>query len=82
MKNVYEVLRQKELEVSRLTKEVAALRVAAPLLADGEAGNYNHPTSVSSTAQQPITILQAVNDNPQQASAAKWGDRAKQWLSR
>jgi hypothetical protein len=39
MKNVYEVLRQKELEVSRLGKEVEALRVAAPLLADdGEAG--------------------------------------------
>ena len=38
MKNVYEVLRQKELEVSRLEKEVEALRVAAPLLAeDGEA---------------------------------------------
>jgi hypothetical protein len=28
MKNVYEVLRQKELEVSRLEKEVEALRVA------------------------------------------------------
>jgi PAS domain-containing protein len=40
MKNVYEVLRQKELELSRLEKEVEALRVAAPLLADdGEAGN-------------------------------------------
>jgi hypothetical protein len=31
MKNVYEVLRQKELEVSRLKQEVEALRVAAPL---------------------------------------------------
>jgi hypothetical protein len=38
MKNVYEVLRQKELEVSRLKKEVEALRVAAPLVSeDGEA---------------------------------------------
>jgi len=38
MKNVHEVLRQKELEVSRLEKEVEALRVAAPLLSeDGEA---------------------------------------------
>ena len=34
MKNVYEVLRQKELEVSRLEKEVDALRVAAPLLSE------------------------------------------------
>ena len=40
MKNVYEVLRQKELELSRLEKEVEALRVAAPLLSeDKEAGN-------------------------------------------
>jgi len=34
MKNVYEVLRQKELELTRLEKEVEALRVAAPLLSD------------------------------------------------
>jgi hypothetical protein len=45
MKNVYEVLRQKELEVSRLEKEVEALRVAAPLLSeDGEAEDANQPT--------------------------------------
>ena len=40
MRDVYEVLRQKELEVSRLEEEVEALRVAAPLLSeDGEAGS-------------------------------------------
>ena len=45
MRDVYEVLRQKELEVSRLQKEVAALRVAAPLLSDdGETENINKPT--------------------------------------
>ena len=45
MKDVYEVLRQKKLEVSRLQKEVEALRVAAPLLSeDGEAENDNQPT--------------------------------------
>jgi hypothetical protein len=44
MKNVYEVLRQKELEVSRLKREVEALRVAAPLLSEGEqVGNDNKP---------------------------------------
>jgi hypothetical protein len=37
MRDVYEVLRQKELEVSKLKQEVEALRVAAPLLSDGEA---------------------------------------------
>jgi len=34
MKNVYEVLRQKELELTRLEKEVEALRIAAPLLSE------------------------------------------------
>ena len=53
MRDVYEVLRQKELQVSRLEKEIEALRVAAPLLADGEA-DRNEPTF------QP-----AANDSPQ-----------------
>ncbi len=44
MKDVYAVLRQKEIEQSRLEKEVEALRVAAPLLSeDGEAENDNQP---------------------------------------
>ena len=38
MKNVYEVLRQKELELSKLEKEVEALRVAAPLLSEDKEG--------------------------------------------
>jgi hypothetical protein len=34
MKNIYEVLRQKELQVSHLEKEVEALRLVAPLLSE------------------------------------------------
>jgi len=64
MKNVYEVLRQKELEVSRLQKEVEALRVAAPLLSDGEAENDHQPT------------LRAVNETPQPDHSG-WQDKAK-----
>ncbi len=83
MKNVYEVLRQKELELSRLEKEVEALRVAAPLLSeDKEAGNENKPTLAASAAaqQQPIRIPQpAVNAAPQAARAAGWEDTAKRW---
>jgi len=33
MKNVYEVLRSKEIDLGRLRKEVDALRIVAPLLA-------------------------------------------------
>lgn len=87
MKNVYEVLRQKELELSRLEKEVEALRVAAPLLSEekepmAEAVG-NKPTLASSaTAQTPIRIPQpaAVNaPTPQPARAAGWEDNAKRW---
>jgi len=80
MKDVYELLRQKESEVSRLQKEVEALRVIAPLLADAETEDYNQPTRATSAAQQLIEDFQA-NDTPQQARSA-WGDRAKNWLSR
>jgi len=81
MKNVYEVLRQKELELSRLEKEVEALRVAAPLLSeDKEAGKDNKPTLDATASQQPIRIpQQAVNTAPQAARAAGWEDTAKRW---
>jgi hypothetical protein len=51
MKDVYEVLRQKELALSRLKKEIEALRVAAPLLSEGDgADNDDKPTLASSRA--------------------------------
>jgi len=85
MKNVYEVLRQKELELARLEKEVEALRVAAPLLSDdkellAEATN-NKPTLASPAPQQPIRIPQpATTAAPQPARAAGgWEDTAKRW---
>ena len=36
MKDIYELLRQKELEISRLEIEVEALRVVAPLLSENQ----------------------------------------------
>ena len=88
MKNVYEVLRQKELEMARLEKEVEALRVAAPLLSDDkEAGNSDtavaKPTltaAPSAAQQQPIRIPQPqVAPVQPQARAAGWEDNAKRW---
>jgi hypothetical protein len=86
MKNVYEVLRQKELELARLEKEVEALRVAAPLLSeDKESGAdmaNNKPTlATPTTTQQPIRIPQpaAAAQPQQQARAAGWEDTAKRW---
>ena len=69
MKDVYEVLRQKELEVSRLEKEVEALRVVALLLSeDGTPKIHDQPT-----------LQPALNDVPQTARVAVSGDRAKRY---
>jgi hypothetical protein len=72
MKDAYEVLRQKELELSRLEVEVEALRVVAPLLSDDHAvGADDQPTSARWTApSQPIRVPQAENANPQPDHAA------------
>jgi hypothetical protein len=57
MKNIYEVLRQKEIELSSLKKEIEALRIAAPLLSEGEeADNDNEPKLVVNASRKPITV--------------------------
>lgn len=85
MKNVYEVLRQKELELSRLEKEVEALRVAAPLLSDDKDLSSDTTSSAKPTLttaapppQQPIRIPQPAVAQPT-ARAAGWEDTAKRW---
>jgi hypothetical protein len=83
MKNVYEVLRQKELELARLEKEVEALRLVAPLLSDESKEPIETPKPTLATgggSQQPIRIPQpAVAANAQPARAAGWEDNAKRW---
>ncbi len=83
MKNVYEVLRQKELELSRLEREVEALRVAAPLLAEDNAvlaEATNNKPALANGPQQPIRIPQpAANPAPQPARAVGWEDAGKRW---
>jgi hypothetical protein len=85
MKNVYEVLRQKELELTRLEKEVEALRIAAPLLSEEmkeSVAETPKPTLAAAAPQQPIRIPSpavaavAVNGPPR---AAGWEDAAKRW---
>jgi hypothetical protein len=82
MKNVYEVLRQKELELARLEKEVEALRVAAPLLSEEkEPTSEPKPTLAAAQAQQPLRIPPPVvaATAPAPARAAGWEDAAKRW---
>jgi hypothetical protein len=80
MKNVYEVLRQKELELTRLEKEVEALRVAAPLLSEEKEQISEAPKpSLTATAQQPVRIPPVVAAAPAPARVAGWEEAAKRW---
>lgn len=83
MKNVYEVLRQKELELTRLEKEVEALRVAAPLLSEEskeQVAETPKPTLTATAPQQPIRIpTPAVAAAAPPGRAAGWEDTAKRW---
>jgi len=87
MKNVYEVLRQKEMELTRLEKEVEALRLVAPLLSEekesmAEMGKPSLATAVggpqATTARIPVPSSSSV-PAPQPVRAAGWDDSAKRW---
>jgi hypothetical protein len=85
MKNVYEVLRQKEMELTRLEKEVEALRLVAPLLSEEKELNSDMLKPALATAvngpQQPIRIPapSAVAAAAQPVRASGWDDTAKRW---
>jgi hypothetical protein len=85
MKNVYEVLRQKEMELTRLEKEVEALRLVAPLLSEEKESVSEKPalaTAVNgpqATTRIPIPSSPAM-PSPQPVRAAGWEDTgAKRW---
>jgi hypothetical protein len=86
MKNVYEVLRQKEMELTRLEKEVEALRLVAPLLSEEKemATDIGKPalaTAVNgpqSTPRIPVPTTPSI-PAPQPVRAAGWEDTAKRW---
>jgi len=86
MKNVYEVLRQKEMELTRMEKEVEALRVVAPLLSEEKEPVSEMPKAVLPTAvngPQATTRMtipaSAAIPAPQPVRAAGWEDSAKRW---
>ena len=80
MKDVYEILRQKELEISRLETEVEALRVVAPLLSENQEVNDDQPTATrSTTPSQSTRVPKAANANPQPEHAAEWKEKVKGW---
>jgi hypothetical protein len=82
MKNVYEVLRQKEMELTRLEKEVEALRLVAPLLSEEkEISDIAKPTLATAVngPQQPIRVPSPAVVAAQPVRAAGWDDTAKRW---
>jgi len=86
MKNVYEVLRQKEMELTRLEKEVEALRLVAPLLSEekeplAEIAKSVLPAAVNGpqpTARIPVPTTPTI-PAPQPVRSAGWEDTAKRW---
>ncbi len=77
MKDAHEVLRLKEIELSRVTKEVEALRVAAPLLSDGwESADDDAAVSSHWTASgRPVQVPRAASADPQPEHVAEWKER-------
>jgi len=83
MKDVYDVLRQKEHELTRLEKEVEALRVAAPLLSEEkeQLAEAPKPSLTATVPPQPVRVppvVAAQAANPP-ARVAGWEDAAKRW---
>ena len=77
MKDAYEVLRLKEIELSRVEAEVEALRMAAPLLSDdGDYANNDAPASPRWTVPaRPVPVPKALNADPQPEHAPEWKER-------
>jgi hypothetical protein len=86
MKNVYEVLRQKEMELTRLEKEVEALRLVAPLLSEEKEAMSDMAKPALAAAvngPQPTVRIPVptspIPPSPQPMRAAGWEDTAKRW---
>jgi hypothetical protein len=71
MKDAYEVLRTKELEMENLAIEIEALRIAAPLLSDDGASDDSAVTVSTRwiAPTRPVQVPQAANPDPQPESA-------------
>ena len=82
MKNVYEVLRQKEMELTRLEQEVEALRLVAPLLSEEKEMQSDMAKPLATAVNGPQAPMRmAAGSVPaaitQPVRAAGWDDTAK-----
>lgn len=81
MKNVHEVLVQKEIELARVEKDLEALRIVAPLLRDEEdwVSEAAEPTRTVTVMQHSLVQAEAVIDSPPASSSrrGRWREAAK-----
>jgi hypothetical protein len=75
MKNIYEVLRQKENEIQQLQKDIEALRVAARLLADDNELDTVRTVLSTGTAPRVSTSAVAAAVKPAETSGPAVGIR-------
>jgi len=77
MKDAYEILRLKEIELSKVKAEVEALGIVAPLLSDdGDSCNENLPAATRwTTPPRPIQVPKGANTDPQPEHTPEWKTR-------
>jgi len=73
MKNIYDVMRQKELEIERLKKEIEALRVVAPMMEEKE------PAREIAVATSPAKTYSATQQSTDSVVAPETGKAARVW---
>ena len=67
MRNIYEVMRQKEADIEQLKKELQALRVVAPLLEEDLTPEVQAPPSVRTyptPPAKPIAVAVGADTKP------------------
>ncbi len=73
MKNIYDVMRQKELEIERLKKEIEALRVVAPMLEEKE------PAREIAASAPPAKTYSSTQQSNEPVISADTGKAARVW---
>jgi hypothetical protein len=77
MKDAYEILRLKEIELAKVRSEVEALGLVAPLLSDeGDLGaDSPRPSTRRIAPPRPIQVPKGANPDPQPDHAPEWKTR-------
>jgi hypothetical protein len=79
MKNIYDVLKQKESEIQQLQKEIEALRIAATLLADDTDAR---PVAAAAVAAPTPVLTPVRNTTPvikEAAHSGTWDSSSRQF---